>query len=78
MQAIRIPYPLPTTLPTYRELQSLRHWGRIIDFPDRHFSYVLSNCDQRDVERYLLEVLKAVDLQTRGEEPARLEIRFTG
>lgn len=76
MRAIRIPYPPPTTLPSI-QLESLSRLGRIVDFPDRHVSYVLYDCNQPDVEQYVFEVLKTVDSHPRGEEPERLELRLT-
>jgi hypothetical protein len=73
--AIKIPYPLPNGLPLQETLESLRRTGRIVEFPDRHISYVLTNCRPSEAENYILEVMKAVESLPRGQEPSRLDIR---
>jgi hypothetical protein len=37
----------------------------------------LSICRQAELERNILEIVKAVEAHPRGEEPRRLEIRIT-
>jgi hypothetical protein len=76
MRALRVPYPFPETFPYIAQVRGLEHSGRIVDFPNRHISYILYDCKPVDVERCILEVLKAIEPIPVGEEPERVEIRF--
>jgi hypothetical protein len=75
MLAIRVPYPFPDGLPLVESLETLKNTGRIVEFPDRHISYVL-NCRISEVEAYIPKVIKAVESLPRGQEPNHLELRL--
>ena len=55
--------------------EMMRNSGMLIDFPDRKVSYALFCWNTLDVPRYAAELIKAVELQSPGNEPAQLEIR---
>ena len=55
----------------------MRRRGMLVDFPERHISYAIFACGPGfDLQRYVEEVKKSVELQTPGKEPAVLEIRI--
>ena len=84
MWAYRVPYPNPPEKLAYSdvsfpELSSAMKYFKpwTVDFPERHISYAIVGCKQADLSRCVEEVCKAVDLQTRGQEPPLLVISFT-
>ena len=55
----------------------MREYGMVVDFPDRHVSYVFYDFPRKDFGRCAVEVEKAVYLHAPGTEPPLLEIRFS-
>ena len=76
MRAIRIPYPQKNPHP-WERWDLMREYGMVVDFPDRHVSYVFYDFPRKDFGSCAVEIEKAVSLHAPGTEPPLLEIRFS-
>lgn len=77
MRAIRIPYPPPTTLPNYAQLENLSRREELLIFPiATSLTSFMNAAINRRWRSTALAVLKAIDSHPRGGEPERLELRL--